>query len=130
MADGPPQLIGLQIDEAALARIGEEAKQQASLRFASEVANFAREEAPEERGYMKGKIKVYLVPGGAIVVVDTDYAIFVHEGTGIYAVDSRAGKTPWTYFKDGRYYTTYGQRPNRFLTRALDRASAAREGVS
>ncbi len=51
-----------------------------------------------------------------------DYAPYVHNGTGIYALDGSGRKTPWGYeVKAGKYegyYRTHGQRPNQFLENA------------
>lgn len=48
-----------------------------------------------------------------------EYAPYVHNGTGIYAVNGDGRKTPWTYVvKAGKYkggHYTLGQKPNPFL---------------
>lgn len=53
----------------------------------------------------------------------SEYAVYVHQGTGIYAVngDGRQ-KVPWIY-KDpltGKFYSTEGIKPNPFLQKAID----------
>ena len=52
-----------------------------------------------------------------------EYAPYVHQGTGIYAVngDGRSD-VPWTYFSETRqqFYTTSGQQPQPFLTDAFE----------
>lgn len=53
----------------------------------------------------------------------SSYAVFVHQGTGLYAVNGDGRKeVPWTY-KDpltGKFYKTSGQKPNPFLQKAID----------
>lgn len=48
-----------------------------------------------------------------------EYAPYVHNGTGIYAVNGDGRKTPWTYVvKAGKYkggHFTVGQKPQPFL---------------
>ncbi|WP_166626850.1 HK97 gp10 family phage protein [Jeotgalicoccus sp. S0W5] len=50
--------------------------------------------------------------------------IWLEFGTGIHAVSggggSRAKKIPWTYYKDGRFYTTYGMVAQPFWFPSLD----------
>lgn len=50
------------------------------------------------------------------------HAIFVHEGTGLFAKDGNGRKdVPWVYCDDfGNFYTTSGQKPNPFLQDAID----------
>lgn len=51
-----------------------------------------------------------------------EYAPYVHQGTGIYAVNGDGRKTPWKYkVEAGKYkgwHITQGQRPNPFLDKA------------
>lgn len=50
-----------------------------------------------------------------------EYAPYVHQGTGIYATNGDGRKTPWSYQDDeGNWHTTIGQKPQPFLTPALD----------
>ena len=52
-----------------------------------------------------------------------EYAPYVHNGTGIYAVNGDGRKTPWVYeVKAGKYkgmHFTVGQRPKPFLSYAI-----------
>lgn len=51
------------------------------------------------------------------VGTNVKYAIYVHEGTGIYHPQGR--QTPWVYRDEkGVYHTTRGMLPNRFLKNA------------
>lgn len=51
-----------------------------------------------------------------------EYAPYVHQGTGIYAVNGDGRKTPWKYkVEAGKYkgwHITQGQKPNPFLDKA------------
>lgn len=53
-----------------------------------------------------------------------EYAPYVHQGTGIYAVDGGGRKTPWKYeVLAGKYkgwHITKGQKPQPFLQKARD----------
>ena len=50
------------------------------------------------------------------------YAIYVHEGTGLYAADGNGRKdVPWVYCDEqGNFHSTSGQEPNPFLQDAVD----------
>lgn len=44
-----------------------------------------------------------------------EYAPYVHQGTGIYAINGDGRKTPWGYKVNGEYHWTHGQKPQPFL---------------
>ena len=50
------------------------------------------------------------------------HAIYVHEGTGLYAKDGNGRKdVPWVYCDEfGNFHSTSGQKPNPFLQDAID----------
>ncbi len=54
----------------------------------------------------------------------TDYAVYVHQGTGIYAVNGDGRKTPWFWnghsIKWGGGHFTSGQRPVPFMRDAIE----------
>lgn len=56
------------------------------------------------------------------VFSNLEYAPYVHQGTGIYAINGDGRKTPWKYdVKKGKYkglHITRGQKPNPFLDKA------------
>lgn len=50
-----------------------------------------------------------------------DYAIWVHQGTGIYALNGDGRKTPWAYEDaKGDTHFTHGNKPNPFIQKAID----------
>ena len=51
-----------------------------------------------------------------------DYAIWVHQGTGLFAVNGDGRKdVPWHYQDaEGNWHSTSGQQPQPFMERALD----------
>lgn len=53
---------------------------------------------------------------------NVEYAPYVHQGTGIYAVNGDGRKeVPWHYqTPDGQWHSTKGQKPNPFLQDAID----------
>src|SRR5699024_4063133 len=66
---------------------------------------------PVDTSAAKGSIELDLDQGRfkGTVFVGALYAIYLEFRTGIYATKgSRAKMIPWTYYKDGRFYTTYG----------------------
>ena len=57
-----------------------------------------------------------------LVGTNVEYGIYVHEGTGIYAVNGNGRQDPWGYEgKDGKWHITHGMKPNRFLKNAVER---------
>lgn len=58
----------------------------------------------------------------AQVATNKEYAVWVHQGTGLFALKGDGRKdVPWHYQDDeGNWYSTVGQEPNPFLQRALE----------
>lgn len=81
---------------------------------------------PVDQGQLRASIfsQVDLEEGKIIgrVGSNLEYAPYVHQGTGIYAVNGDGRLTPWGYtVESGRYqgfHWTRGQRPNPFLDKA------------
>lgn len=52
-----------------------------------------------------------------------EYAPYVHNGTGVYAMDGNGRKTPWVFkVRSGKYkgfHVTVGQKPQPFLQNAV-----------
>lgn len=92
-----------------------------------ECVRYAKQECPVDQGLLRGSINYATQREGntikGYVGSNLEYAPYVHQGTGIYAVDGDGRKTPWKYeVKAGKYkgfHITRGQRPNPFLERAV-----------
>lgn len=56
------------------------------------------------------------------VGTNVEYAPYIHQGTGIYAVNGDGRQeVPWTYQSiDGKWHMTVGQKPNPFMQKAID----------
>lgn len=84
----------------------------------------ARQETPVDKGLLRSSIGVRLSATQAVVSPNKKYALYVHEGTGIYARAGDGRRTPWVYKRrDGRFVRTRGQRANPFMERAAKRAT-------
>lgn len=51
-----------------------------------------------------------------------DYALYHHQGTGIYAIDGNGRKTPWVYEdqRTGKKVFTKGSKPNPYLKDTIE----------
>lgn len=86
----------------------------------------AKRNCPKDDGTLRASITHDVEELGTGVVgyigTNVEYAPYVHQGTGIYAVNGDGRKeVPWRYqTSDGQWHTTSGQRPNPFLQDAID----------
>lgn len=88
----------------------------------------AKINCPIDQGILRSSMfsQVKLEPGRVIGQVgnSSEYAPYVHQGTGIYAVNGDGRKTPWGYeVLAGKYkgfHWTHGQKPQPFLQKALE----------
>lgn len=85
------------------------------------IENKAKELCPVDDGILRASIthKVQESSVGTItgtVGTGVEYAPYVHQGTGLFAVDGDGRKEPWVY-KDakGQFHKTIGQKPQPFL---------------
>ena len=86
----------------------------------------AKINCPVDMGPLRASIfsQVDLEEGKIIgrVGSNLEYAPYVHQGTGIYAVNGDGRKTPWGYtVEKGKYsgfHWTHGQKPQPFLDKA------------
>jgi HK97 gp10 family phage protein len=80
--------------------------------------------APVDDGNLKRSIEVQYFKGGlsALITVGAEYGIYLEYGTGIFAVEGNGRKTPWVYYKDGRYYFTRGIRPQPYFHPSMEMA--------
>lgn len=77
--------------------------------------------APVDTSALKNSIDMSISGFHGQVKVGAKHAVYIEFGTGVYATrGSRAKKIPWTYFKDGRFYTTRGMVAQPFWYPSLD----------
>ena len=108
-----PEIIIQCLDEA-----GEEIKAAAREKIAAE---------KDRTGTLKRSIDHKVEQDGDTFILtvgsNEPYAPYVHEGTGLYAVDGHGRKdVPWTYYDmfKGQYFKTDGQQPTPFLREAIE----------
>lgn len=83
----------------------------------------AKRDCPEDMGVLRASITSETeVTADAVIGrigSNLEYAPYVHNGTGIYAVEGNGRKTPWKFrVRAGKYkgwHVTVGQRPKQFL---------------
>ena len=91
------------------------------------IENDAVKECPHDDGTLRADIKHVVDKSKleGLVGNTVEYAPYVHQGTGIYAVEGNGRQTPWSYQSaDGKWHTTEGQKPNPYLQRAIDNNKA------
>lgn len=90
------------------------------------VESDAKHRCPVDDGTLRGSITHAVEIEGADIVgyvgTNVEYAPYVHQGTGIYAVNGDGRKeVPWSYqTADGKWHKTSGQKPSPFLQDAID----------
>ena len=89
-----------------------------------EISGIYGEPKRVDTGNLRGSIGYVVHKNEDTVYVGTnvEYAVWVHEGTGIYAAEGGGRQTPW-FYKDekGKWHFTRGMKPNRFLRNAIER---------
>ena len=83
----------------------------------------AKRLTPVDTGNLRDKFshKVTVNEGKVRISNTAKYAVFVEKGTGIFAEEGNGRKTPWVYVdSNGEYHYTRGQRPQPFLTPAVE----------
>lgn len=87
----------------------------------------AKKLCPSTTGTLRASITSNVeVDGEKVVGVigsNLDYAPYVHQGTGIHALEGKGRKqVPWTYYdeKKGEWVTTEGIEPSPFIQDAID----------
>lgn len=76
-----------------------------------------------DTGRLRGSI-AHQVDGDSVEVgTNVDYAIYVHEGTGKYAIGGGTPKERWVYRDPatGEFHMGYPQKPRRFIKNAIER---------
>lgn len=97
----------------------------------------AKKECPIDQGILRASLthsaKIENDEIVGVVGSPLEIAPFVHQGTGLYAVDGDGRKTPWKYkVVAGKYkgwHTTNGQKPQPFLDEAKVKAKSNIEKV-
>lgn len=85
------------------------------------IENKAKELCPVDDGILRASIthKVQESSVGTItgtVGTGVEYAPYVHQGTGLFAVNGDGRKEPWVYEDaKGQFHKTIGQKPQPFL---------------
>jgi HK97 gp10 family phage protein len=86
----------------------------------------AKKNCPVDDGLLRASIGHYVEVDGmkatGYVGSNSQYSVFVHQGTGIYALEGNGRKeVPWHYKNlEGNWHTTSGQKPQPFLQDAID----------
>lgn len=117
-----PTIEGLERLVKKLNKISSTAVTQSIERACLLVEGTAKELCPVDDGQLRQSITSEMINEltGA-VGTNVEYAPYVHQGTGIYAVNGDGRKERWKYQDaKGEWHSTIGQRPNPFLERALD----------
>lgn len=82
--------------------------------------------APVDTGNLRNNINTDVKWEGntcvGVISADTEYAIYVEYGTGIYSSLGTGRQTPWVYTPDGgvHFYWTQGQHPQPFMNPAYE----------
>lgn len=113
------------ISDATLQITQEEAKKMKKACLI--VERQAKQDCPVDMGILRASIMSEVEVTQTAIVgrigSSEEYAPYVHNGTGIYAVGGDGRKTPWAfYIRSGKYkgfHVTVGQRPKPFLEYAI-----------
>lgn len=76
-----------------------------------------------DTGRLRGSI-AHQVDGDSVEIgTDVDYAVYVHEGTGKYAIGGGTPKERWVYRDPltGEFRMGFPQKPRRFIKNAMER---------
>ena len=88
------------------------------------IENEAKENCPVDDGQLRASIAHQVSDNLDRVIIGSnlEYAPYVHQGTGIYAVNGDGRKeVPWSHQgADGEWHSTEGQKPQPFLQKAVD----------
>jgi len=81
----------------------------------------AKEKCPSDTGLLRDSITSEWNEEEGRIGTNLYYAPYVHQGTGIYAVNGDGRQdVPWVYMDDeGNWHTTSGQQPQPFLADAF-----------
>ena len=97
----------------------------------------AKELCPVDEGLLRAKIEHEVLEEKDTIIgrigTNVEYAAYVHQGTGIHAVDGKGRKTPWAWEGEtpkwkGLHFTR-GQKPKPFLRDAVLQSKGQIVGV-
>lgn len=109
------------IENATIQMIMQESKKMEKASLLVEIQ--AKQDCPVDMGILRASITSEVEFTGDEIIgrigSNEEYAPYVHNGTGIYAVNGDGRKTPWVYIvkagkHKGRHFTV-GQKPQPFL---------------
>jgi hypothetical protein len=86
----------------------------------------SKKRCPAGDGILRASITHYVDTGGTTatgyVGSNVEYAPYVHQGTGIYALEGKGRQdVPWSYQDiKGEWHTTKGMKPTPFMQEAID----------
>ena len=116
--------------QKALKRLAEQCPQrteEALTQACADIEAEAKERCPVDTGELRRSITSDVIKkdeGHYVGRVGTNlyYAVFAHEGTGLYSRTNKGRKdVPWHYRDEqGKWHTTYGQVAQPFLQDAVD----------
>ncbi|OAE01861.1 HK97-gp10 family putative phage morphogenesis protein [Arthrobacter sp. OY3WO11] len=92
----------------------------------------ARQEAPIDKGQLRSSIGITRLANAVVIRPGVKYALYVHEGTGLYGPKRamiRPGRVMAWRGRGGAVFarSSRGQRPNQFMDRA---ANSSRAGIN
>lgn len=85
-----------------------------------DIRNASIDTTPKRTGHLAGTYQIKVDGLKGEIGPTARYGIWVHQGTGIYAVNGNGRKTPWRYKDDSGWHFTRGQRSNPFLKNAIN----------
>jgi hypothetical protein len=109
---------------------------QALLRIAERARDYVQDEAPYRTGDLRASHTVQsLGPGNVEMGTNWDYAVFVHEGTGLYGPRKQRirPKNKKALYWPGAAHpvkSVAGQRPNPYMERVRDRVVGDVENIA
>lgn len=88
------------------------------------VENKAKQNCPVDDGILRASIThtIEIKEDALIGKVGSnlEYAPYVHQGTGVYAINGDGREDPWSYQDaQGNWHKTVGQKPQPFITDAI-----------
>jgi len=85
----------------------------------------AKRDCPVDQGPLRAETAADVREEGGDIIGTVynplDYAPYVHQGTGVFAVDGNGRKSPWIYkTQSGNFVRTVGNKPQPFIKNAME----------